>query len=129
MVSVATSLDLPMKILWPKSIGFSTVNGSMMLGLGDIVVPGTFVSLALRYDHFRHTKKAQPVGTTFTKPYFVASLVAYVAGLATTMAVMHVFHAAQPALLYLRYDRAFRSFTALCAVENGGIMLMKYFGK
>ena len=74
-----------------------------MLGLGDIVIPGTFVSLGLRYDYFRYTK-AQPVGT-FTKPYFIASLVAYVAGLATTMVVMHVFHAAQPALLYLRYDR------------------------
>jgi len=117
MVSVATSLDLPMKILWPKSIAFSTVNGSMMLGLGDIVIPGTFVSLGLRYDYFRHTK-AQPVGT-FTKPYFTASLVAYVAGLATTMVVMHVFHAAQPALLYLRYDRPF--VIALCA-SNGMLM-------
>jgi len=99
MVSVATSLDLPMKILWPKSATFSMVNGTMMLGLGDIVIPGIFISLALRYDHFRYTK-AKPVGT-FMKPYFTASLVAYVAGLATTMTVMHVFHAAQPALLYL----------------------------
>jgi len=99
MVSVATSLDLPMKILWPKSATFSTENGNMMLGLGDIVVPGTFVSLALRYDHFRYTR-AHPAGT-FVKPYFIASLVAYVAGLAIAMTVMHVFHAAQPALLYL----------------------------
>lgn len=102
MVSVATSLDLPMKILWPKSKTFSMESGSMMLGLGDIVVPGTFTSLALRYDHFRYTKAHHPAGT-FTKPYFIASLVAYVAGLATTMAIMHVFHSAQPALLYLRY--------------------------
>ena len=102
MVSVATSLDLPMKILWPKSKTFSMENGSMMLGLGDIVVPGTFISLALRYDHFRYTK-AHPSAGTFTRPYFIASLVAYVAGLATTMGVMHVFHSAQPALLYLRY--------------------------
>jgi minor histocompatibility antigen H13 len=101
MVSVATSLDLPMKILWPKSKTFSMENGSMMLGLGDIVVPGTFISLALRYDHFRYGK-AHSAGP-FTKPYFIASLGAYVAGLATTMAVMHVFHSAQPALLYLRY--------------------------
>ncbi len=72
-----------------------------MLGLGDIVVPGTFVSLALRYDHFRHTKAQED--KPFAKPYFVASVVAYVMGLATTMVVMHVFHAAQPALLYLRY--------------------------
>ena len=73
-----------------------------MLGLGDIVVPGIFIALALRYDHFRY-EKAQPPAGTFTKPYFIASLVAYVAGLATTMAVMHLFHSAQPALLYLRY--------------------------
>jgi len=101
MVSVATSLDLPMKILWPKSIRFSLEHGTMMLGLGDIVVPGTFVSLALRYDHFRHTKAQQE--KPFAKPYFIAAVVAYVSGLATTMVVMHVFHAAQPALLYLRY--------------------------
>jgi minor histocompatibility antigen H13 len=99
MVNVATSLDLPMKILWPKSIRFSLEYGTMMLGLGDIVVPGTFISLALRYDHFRHTKSQQE--KPFAKPYFIASVVAYVTGLATTMAVMHVFHAAQPALLYL----------------------------
>ncbi|KAI9463548.1 signal peptide peptidase-domain-containing protein [Lactarius psammicola] len=99
MVSVATSLDLPMKILWPKSIRFSLEHGTMMLGLGDIVVPGTFVSLALRYDHFRHTKAQQE--KPFTKPYFIASVIAYVLGLSTTMVVMHVFHAAQPALLYL----------------------------
>jgi minor histocompatibility antigen H13 len=96
MVSVATSLDLPMKILWPKST--TVENGNMMLGLGDIVVPGTFVALALRYDHFRYTR--DPAGI-FVKPYFVASLVAYVSGLAIAMTIMHVFHAAQPALLYL----------------------------
>ena len=100
MVSVATSLDLPMKILWPKSTRLSLEHGTMMLGLGDIVVPGTFVSLALRYDHFRHTKAQEE--KPFAKPYFTASVVAYVTGLATTMAVMHVFHAPQPALLYLR---------------------------
>ena len=72
----------------------------MMLGMGDIVVPGLFISLALRYDHFRHTR-TQLAGP-FLKPYFTASLTAYVAGLATTMTFMHVFRAAQPALLYLR---------------------------
>lgn len=101
MVNVATSLDLPMKILWPKSARFSLENGTMMLGLGDIVVPGMFVSLALRYDHFRHTKAQQE--KPFAKPYFIASVVAYITGLATTMVVLHVFQAAQPALLYLRY--------------------------
>jgi minor histocompatibility antigen H13 len=39
--------------------------------------------------------------TNFPKPYFTSCLIAYIAGLATTMGVMHFFHAAQPALLYL----------------------------
>lgn len=74
-----------------------------MLGLGDIVIPGTFVALALRYDHHNHlSSSSKPPKPYFPKPYFHASLLAYILGLTTTMTVMHVFHAAQPALLYLR---------------------------
>ncbi|VDC03596.1 unnamed protein product [Peniophora sp. CBMAI 1063] len=99
MVSVATSLDVPIKLLWPKSFG-DLSKGHMMLGLGDIVVPGVFVALALRYDHQRSLVHGGD-GRSFPKPYFTAAVLAYVSGLATTMTVMHVFKAAQPALLYL----------------------------
>ncbi|KAJ3521063.1 hypothetical protein NMY22_g12466 [Coprinellus aureogranulatus] len=57
MVQVATKLDLPIKILWPKSLLFSSARGFTMLGLGDIVIPGTFVALALRYDYARFAQK------------------------------------------------------------------------
>lgn len=72
-----------------------------MLGLGDIVIPGMFVSTALRYDLSRsaHKDPRKP----YSQPYFTAAAAAYALGLATTMAVMHTFNAAQPALLYLRY--------------------------
>ncbi|KAH9978657.1 signal peptide peptidase-domain-containing protein [Lactifluus volemus] len=103
MVTVAANLDdLPMTIIWPNPdpTSSSTTNGSMMLGLGDIFVPGLFISLALRYDRFRH-KKTQAVAGPFPTPYFTASLVAYVAGLVCAIAVAHVSCAAQPALLYL----------------------------
>lgn len=75
-----------------------------MLGLGDVVVPGIFVALALRYDYHRFMElSSKNIATAkFRKPYFYAALVAYVSGLATTIAVMHTFRAAQPALLYLR---------------------------
>ncbi|KAF8844712.1 hypothetical protein BDN67DRAFT_673149 [Paxillus ammoniavirescens] len=97
MVKVATSLDVPIKLLWPKSISFTTERGFTMLGLGDIVIPGIFIALALRYDGAR----AQEINTTFSKPYFFITLAAYIAGLIVTMTVMHVFGKAQPALLYL----------------------------
>lgn len=102
MVSVATNLDVPIKLLWPKSATFSTARGFTMLGLGDIVMPGVFIALALRYDHHRHLTSTANLEGSFAKPYFYATLSAYVVGLVTTMTVMHVFHAAQPALLYLR---------------------------
>ena len=98
MVKVATTLDVPIKLLWAKSLTFATERGFTMLGLGDIVVPGMFVALALRYDHYRSKNSHQG----FQKPYFYAALFAYATGLATTMMVMHVFKSAQPALLYLR---------------------------
>lgn len=109
MVSVATNFDAPIKLLWPRDIIeflFTQTEGSRftMLGLGDIVIPGIFVALCLRFD--RHMSwKRNPVGqfrsTNFPKPYFTANLIAYILGLGLTMVVMHFFKAAQPALLYL----------------------------
>lgn len=100
MVKVATTLDVPIKLLWPKSITFSDARGFTMLGLGDIVVPGIFISLALRYDY--HCFSNASPQDSFRKPYFYASLTAYICGLIATMSVMHFFRKAQPALLYLR---------------------------
>ncbi|KAI0695522.1 signal peptide peptidase-domain-containing protein [Cytidiella melzeri] len=100
MVKVATTLDVPIKLLWAKSMTFSTSRGFTMLGLGDVVVPGMFVALALRYDRHKASRQGK-ISENWSKPYFYAALGAYVSGLVTTMTVMHVFHAAQPALLYL----------------------------
>ncbi|CDU22661.1 uncharacterized protein SPSC_01291 [Sporisorium scitamineum] len=116
MVSVARSFDAPIKIVWPKNIleALWALQAReplpklqfTMLGLGDIVIPGIFVALALRYDQLVASEAKPSVSftkkyTRFDKPYFKATLAAYVAGLATTMGVMHFFKAAQPALLYL----------------------------
>ncbi|OSD06722.1 hypothetical protein PYCCODRAFT_1403423 [Trametes coccinea BRFM310] len=98
MVKVATSLDVPIKLLWPKSLTFSTERGFTMLGLGDIVIPGMFVAIALRYDYHR---AAQLKSARVAKVYFLTTLAAYATGLVTTMAVMHIWRKAQPALLYL----------------------------
>lgn len=94
MLKVAMSLDVPIKLLWPKSVIFSGSRGYTMLGLGDIVIPGTFIGLALRYDHDRGGGKS--------KAYFYGTLVGYVLGLIATMGVVQIFGKAQPALLYLR---------------------------
>ncbi|EKM80937.1 hypothetical protein AGABI1DRAFT_56125 [Agaricus bisporus var. burnettii JB137-S8] len=102
MIRVATSLDAPIKLLWPKSLSVVSERGYTMLGLGDIVIPGTFIALALRYDLHNYLSASERTPETkFRKPYFYAGLVAYTLGLIATTVVMHVFRAAQPALLYL----------------------------
>lgn len=130
MVTVATTLDVPIKLVLP-----GPRRGSM-LGLGDIVLPGIMIALALRFDlylHYLHkgsnsTSKALPsyktpttsqtgdlfwtgdapslrpaalADSAFRKTYFHASLVGYVIGMLVTLMVLNVWNHAQPALLYL----------------------------
>lgn len=97
MVSVAKSFNVPVKLLFPRNIIASPTKEFTMLGLGDIVIPGVMVSLCLRFD--RHLTPES--SSSYSKYYFKACFLAYLLGLATTMAVMHTFKAAQPALLYL----------------------------
>ncbi|OLL23310.1 Minor histocompatibility antigen H13 [Neolecta irregularis DAH-3] len=99
MLAVATGLDIPIKLSWPKSSGDYGI-----LGLGDIVLPGIFVALSLRFDaflyHSRHPKLSFNK-SAFPKSYFITCFTAYIAGLTVTVLVMHFFKSAQPALLYL----------------------------
>lgn len=63
-----------------------------MLGLGDIVIPGVFISLAARFDYTQaimKTLKSGKIGeipnvkTRHSKPYFYSVLASYIAGLVT----------------------------------------------
>jgi minor histocompatibility antigen H13 len=92
-----------------------------LLGLGDIVVPGFFLALLLRFDAHQAN---QPTNITdyhasFPKPYFLTGLFAYLAGLGCTLFIMLKFDAAQPALLYLVPACLGSSF--LCAVLRGEV--------
>jgi len=49
MLTVAKSIDAPIKLLFPKNWAATPPEFSL-LGLGDIVIPGIFVSMCLRYD-------------------------------------------------------------------------------
>ncbi|KAI1323271.1 signal peptide peptidase-domain-containing protein [Xylariaceae sp. FL0255] len=53
MITVATKVDAPVKLV------FAGPKRSSMLGLGDIVIPGMFVALCLRFDHYMHYLKQQ----------------------------------------------------------------------
>jgi minor histocompatibility antigen H13 len=94
MVTVAKSFEAPIKLVFPQDLltnGLGATNFAM-LGLGDIVIPGIFIALLLRFDCSLKRK---------SNLYFYATFIAYFMGLMATIFVMHVFKHAQPALLYL----------------------------
>jgi len=79
---IAIKLSPPAKIVW----------GEMMLGLGDIVIPGAVVAYCLRVDHISEDGKNR---------YFLSSILAYQFGLISAIAAAFTFRSAQPALLYI----------------------------
>ncbi|XP_070825026.1 minor histocompatibility antigen H13 isoform X2 [Chaetodon trifascialis] len=94
MVTVAKSFEAPIKLVFPQDLlekGLEASNFAM-LGLGDVVIPGIFIALLLRFDV--SLKKN-------SRTYFYSSFLAYIFGLGLTIFVMHTFKHAQPALLYL----------------------------
>lgn len=94
MVTVAKSFEAPIKLVFPQDLLENGLGASnfAMLGLGDIVIPGIFIALLLRYDHSLNRK---------SHFYFYVTFLAYIAGLLLTIFIMHVYKHAQPALLYL----------------------------
>ena len=98
MVSVARGISGPFKFVFPRPrTRPDRPREFSMLGLGDLVIPGVFVALMLRFDN-RHTptRSAPP-----QKPYFRTAIIAYAAGMVLTFGVMAWSGVAQPALLYL----------------------------
>lgn len=53
MVTVATTLDVPIKLVFPGP------KRGGMLGLGDVVLPGIMMALALRFDLYLHYLRKQ----------------------------------------------------------------------
>ncbi|KAF2479678.1 signal peptide peptidase-domain-containing protein [Neohortaea acidophila] len=65
MIAVATNLDQPIKMVFPRPDEPSEIPGEpptknfSMLGLGDIVIPGIMIGLALRFDLYMFYLKKQ----------------------------------------------------------------------
>ena len=57
MVTVAKSIDAPIKLLAPKPTTAGSAAEYAMLGLGDIVIPGLMIALCLRFDLAQYAKR------------------------------------------------------------------------
>ena len=76
-----------------------------MIGLGDIVIPGVYVALMLRFDIYLYKKAKKDIskyGFSFENmKYFITTFTFYNLGIIITLSSMYIFNHAQPALLYL----------------------------
>ena len=95
MVTVAKSLDAPIKLLFPYALNEEEIKFSM-LGLGDIVIPGIFISLCVRYDinsvldkEDKQLKKEDI--EKIPTPYFYVVMISYAVGIVITFTVMVLF--------------------------------------
>jgi minor histocompatibility antigen H13 len=99
MVTVAKNIDAPIKLMFPKGWGADGIPEFSMLGLGDIVIPGIFIALCIRFEAAQGIKKDK--ANKFPTPIFNATMFGYLLGIGVTMFIMYTFDSAQPALLYL----------------------------
>jgi minor histocompatibility antigen H13 len=68
MITVATAIDGPIKLVFP-----GPARGSM-LGLGDVVLPGIVIALALRFDlylHYLYKQKKSANSTALVKAAYI----------------------------------------------------------
>ena len=123
MVSVAKNIEGPVKLMFPK---LQSAIDKMrqekgednqyagkaydpreynMIGLGDIVIPGVYVALMLRFDIYLYKKAKNDIskfGFSFKNmKYFFITFIFYNLGIIITLCSMYFFNHAQPALLYL----------------------------
>ncbi|KKY28561.1 putative signal peptide peptidase [Phaeomoniella chlamydospora] len=62
MITVATKIDIPVKLLFPRPPPEDSppdTPSMALLGLGDIVIPGMMIGLALRFDLYMHYLRQQ----------------------------------------------------------------------
>lgn len=85
---------MPMLLYAPRML--PPIKGAMMLGYGDVVVPGLLIAMLRRFDC--------GLGRTLYQGYFLPSMVAYTVGLILTDLALEfrIFGSqGQPALMYL----------------------------
>ena len=147
MVSVAKKIEGPVKLMFPKlreaieqmrkEKGEDNEYAGKpydpreynMIGLGDIVIPGIYVALMLRFDIYLYKKAKKDIAKFGFKnmKYFLVTFIFYNIGIVVTLCSMYFFNHAQPALLYLVPCTLISStFTALI---NGDIKTLWKFNE
>ncbi|KAK9147516.1 hypothetical protein Scep_006273 [Stephania cephalantha] len=105
---ITKKLELPVKIVFPRNLMGGDVPGSsgadyMMLGLGDMAIPGMLLAFVLCYDYQRSKDSMNCLDLSFWKGqrYIWYAVAGYAIGLVVALATGTLTHSPQPALLFL----------------------------
>lgn len=90
MAYVATNINLPMKITCPILLNDFPLQSCSLLGLGDMALPGFFISFCHYFDALKKINV-----------YHNVSMICYSIALTLCIICLVVFQSAQPALLYI----------------------------
>lgn len=125
MLTVAKNINAPIKLLFPNDWSPEPTEDDpepkpkfSLLGLGDVVIPGIYMAMCLRYDVVRHLNvrninnlgenaaeeclaRMRRSAVNAPKTYYLGCVVGYLLAIIATVMVMLFFDHGQPALLYL----------------------------
>ncbi|XP_020581095.1 signal peptide peptidase-like 1 isoform X2 [Phalaenopsis equestris] len=103
---ITKKLELPVKLIFPRNLLGGVVPGHnsldyMMLGLGDMAIPGMLMALVLCFDH-RKSKESSVDSASRGHKYVWYAVSGYAVGLVAALAAGILSQSPQPALLYLK---------------------------
>ena len=97
MVVAATSIQIPIKIEFPILFSNNPIKNCMLLGLGDILLPGVVIKYCRRFDLIR--QKIRPKMKEMS--FYIFNILLYFISVALAMIMMFVFNHGQPVLFYI----------------------------
>ena len=97
MVVAATSIQIPIKIEFPILFSNNPIKNCMLLGLGDILLPGIVIKYCRRFDLIRQKMEIKYKGMSF----YNYNLLLYFISVFLAMFMMFVFKHGQPVLFYI----------------------------
>ena len=104
MVTVAKNINAPIKLIFPRP---AEMEKPSMLGLGDIVLPGIYIALLLRYDIWKYLESLKTnndnnsnnnmkvIDANVSYRTWEVCLVCYVIALGNCLFIMYYFEHAQ----------------------------------
>ena len=104
MVVAATSIQIPIKIEFPILFSNNPIKNCMLLGLGDILLPGMVIKYCRRFDILKKKMDKKKIGFRKKKSkmgFYFFNLILYFISVVLAMSMMFIFNHGQPVLFYI----------------------------